>query len=405
MRAYELSADGIMDLGNQYRLLLRSEKAERQRVITNVDGIYLWEHNGTRFTDLCSQKFNLTMGYSDTEIAQAIEKQIGINPYIGENNLVDIEAEYMRCILKYVPSNLKRVHFSDSYILAVYQLIKAVRKYTGRNKIIRISSLMYDMTKDLSEKDIVCIKNPEGYMTKADFTDMVIGEIIAAQPDAVAAVIVETLPYLHNAMIDTAFVEHLDMFCKNNGIMLVLDEAISGGGRLGDFFISKSLNCKPDAILFSDTLTGGYVPFGGFFAGDTLADFIREAYCRGEYNRNSFSIAFAAGIAMLNEQEKMKISDHVNMVGCTLEELLCIIKDKYPFVSYITGKGLFYCIHFDAKFFGENAEQIKKSIHNKRMFVKFSDNTLIIAPPLITKQEILDAFVNAIDAVLHGLTE
>lgn len=74
----------------------------------------------------------------------------------------------------------------------------------------------------------------------------------------------------------------IQRICDNYDILLMCDEVICGFGRLGKWFGSKLLGCKPDLMTFAKGVTLGYLPFGGVVVGKKVAQVLIEK--GGEFN-------------------------------------------------------------------------------------------------------------------------
>ncbi len=65
--------------------------------------------------------------------------------------------------------------------------------------------------------------------------------------------------------------------CRANGILLIVDEVMTGFGRLGRTWGHEHFGIRPDIIVGGKGLSGGYAPMGGMFATDVVTDTIAEA--------------------------------------------------------------------------------------------------------------------------------
>ena len=60
--------------------------------------------------------------------------------------------------------------------------------------------------------------------------------------------------------------------CDEYGILLISDEVITGFGRLGHWFGADHFGTRPDFMAFAKGVTSGYLPLGGVFVSDRVAD-------------------------------------------------------------------------------------------------------------------------------------
>src|SRR5450432_2121753 len=133
-------------------------------------------------------------------------------------------------------------------------------------------------------------------------------ERIVALHDAstIAAVIVE--PMMGSAGVFPApkgYLQRLRAICDKHGLLLILDEVITGFGRLGHAFAAERYGVIPDMITFAKGVTSGTVPMGGVIARAP----IHEAFMRGPehvvelfhgYTYSAHPLACAAALATLD---------------------------------------------------------------------------------------------------------
>ena len=57
----------------------------------------------------------------------------------------------------------------------------------------------------------------------------------------------------------------MQRICRENDILLILDEVITGFGRVGTMFAAERYGLSPDLVTFAKGVTSGYAPLGGVF--------------------------------------------------------------------------------------------------------------------------------------------
>ena len=50
--------------------------------------------------------------------------------------------------------------------------------------------------------------------------------------------------------------------CRQNDVLTIADEVMTGFGRTGTLFACEQVNEKPDLICLSKGITGGFLPLG-----------------------------------------------------------------------------------------------------------------------------------------------
>src|SRR5919197_973753 len=94
-----------------------------------------------------------------------------------------------------------------------------------------------------------------------------------------------------------------------HGILLVLDEVITGWGRVGTPFASQHFGVQPDLITFAKGITSGAVPLGGVIVSNAIYDTFMNANGPGieffhGYTYSGHPLACAAGLAALETYEE-----------------------------------------------------------------------------------------------------
>src|SRR6202521_5251958 len=144
-------------------------------------------------------------------------------------------------------------------------------------------------------------------------------ERIVALHDAatVAAVIVE--PMAGSAGVFPApkgYLQRLRAICDKYGILLILDEVITGFGRLGHAFAAERYGVVPDMITFAKGVTSGAVPMGGVI----VRKGIHDTFMRGPehaielfhgYTYSGHPLACAASLATLDLYRDEKLFERV----------------------------------------------------------------------------------------------
>ena len=51
-------------------------------------------------------------------------------------------------------------------------------------------------------------------------------------------------------------------YTKNNDILLIFDEVVTGFGRTGSMFAYQGLEIVPDILVLAKNITAGYAPLG-----------------------------------------------------------------------------------------------------------------------------------------------
>ena len=124
---------------------------------------------------------------------------------------------------------------------------------------------------------------------------------------------------------------------KKYGGLFISDEVQTGFGRTGGkWFGIEHWGVQPDMMTCAKGLANG-VPIGVTIALPEVANSFKASTI-STFGGNPVSAR--GGLATLNYIEKYKIVGHVEKVGRYLEKKLSELKDKYPLIGEVRGKGL-----------------------------------------------------------------
>ena len=192
----------------------------------------------------------------------------------------------------------------------------------------------------------------------------------------------------------TDFFKGLEKLCKENGVVLILDEIQSGYGRSGKFFAHQYHGIIPDIISLAKGMGNGF-PIGGVM----IAPHIEATYGMLGTTFGGNHLACIAALAVLEVLETENLIDNARLTG----DYFYSLASKIPGVQKLKGKGLMLGVEFDF----EVAELRKKLIYGEHIFTGGAMNKklLRILPPLTAGKQEIDQFITSLIKVLELQTE
>src|SRR5690606_20296602 len=123
--------------------------------------------------------------------------------------------------------------------------------------------------------------------------------ILVAGPDRVAAFIGEPIMGAGAVKIQPRnYWTEIQRLCRNDDVLLLLHEVITGYGRTGAWFAAQTYGIEPDMITSAKALTSGYLPLSALLVGDRVASTIVDKggeFFRG-YTYSGHPVACAVGL-------------------------------------------------------------------------------------------------------------
>ena len=138
-----------------------------------------------------------------------------------------------------------------------------------------------------------------------------------------------------------AYFDAIGEIVARRGLIMILDEVMTGCGRLGAFTAAELFGLRPDAITLAKALGGGYVPIGAALLNDELAEGLR-AYEDVSATLAWTPLACAAALANLKILKNEHLAERATAMG---DKLLAELKELFGRVlpdrtGDIRGKGL-----------------------------------------------------------------
>jgi beta-alanine--pyruvate transaminase len=221
-------------------------------------------------------------------------------------------------------------------------------------------------------------------------------ERIVALHDAstIAAVIVE--PMSGSAGVFPApkgYLQRLRTICDKYGIMLILDEVITGFGRLGHPFAAERYGVVPDMITFAKGVTSGSVPMGGTIVRKGIYD----AFMRGPehvtelfhgYTYSAHPLACAAGLATLDLYRDEDLFARAKKLEPKWADAAMSLKGL-PNVLDVRTVGLTAGIDLASRpdAVGKRGHDVlERAFHEESLMIRAVGDTLALTPPLIVSE-------------------
>jgi beta-alanine--pyruvate transaminase len=225
-------------------------------------------------------------------------------------------------------------------------------------------------------------------------------ERLVALHDAstIAAVIVEPMQGSTGVVVPPqGYLQRIREICTKHGIVLIFDEVITGFGRLGTPFGADFFGVQPDLTTFAKAVNNATVPLGGVIARDE----IYQAFMNGPdyaieffhgYTYSGHPLAVAAAHATLDVLADEKLIERAATLAPILEEAVHSLQGE-PHVVDVRNIGLAAAIEMSpiAGQPGLKGMKVFEKALDEGLLVRFSGDTLAVAPPFIsTETEVRD---------------
>ncbi len=408
--------------------------------IEKADGIYMWDFDGNRYSDMSSQLVNLNVGHNCRPIIEAIKEQAEKYCYLSPSYGSEPRAKLAKMIIDLMPDNMGKVFFTNGGADANENAIKIARMYTGRNKVFSRYRSYHGSTFGAGNLtgeprryplepgipgfvhffDPYIYREPIKFESEKAAADYYVAklreQVIYEGPDSVAAIVMETITGSNGVIIPPeGYLQGVRKICDEFGIMMICDEVMAGWGRTGKMFAFENFGVKPDIVSFAKGVTCGYVQLGGVAVSKEVAAYFDDHLLSCGLTYSAHPLACAAGVACVNYYKEANILENVNKVGKVLGDILEELKAKHPCVGDVRYIGLFTSIELvkdkETKEplvpYGKDPEgrmgKIIGALKAKGFMTYSHENMIFVSPPLIITEEQIKEEMVKVDDVLYDV--
>jgi len=322
--------------------------------IDHAEGPHKWDVDGNRYVDFFGGHGALILGHRHPAVTQAVSEAFGAGTHFGASH--PREVLWARAIQRLVPS-AERVRFTSSGTEATLMAVRLARAFTGRETLIRFQGHFHGWHDHMASgysNHFDGSPTPGVLQGVADKAVLLPPNDIAAVRDVltnnrdIAAVILEpTGSSFGQHPIGAAFVQELRRLTEQHGVLLILDEVVTGF-RVSSGGAQAAFGVQPDLSSFAKIVAGG-LP-GAAVAGrkdilDQLDFAIAQRTGRekiqhpGTFNANPVSAA--AGAAALTVIAETDACEHASRTAAALRASLneVLEAEGLPWAVYGTYSG------------------------------------------------------------------
>mgnify|MGYP000661813860 CR=1 FL=1 len=367
------------------------------RVITKGQGNWLWDLDGNKILDMFPGWAVSGIGHCHPKVVEAIRAQAGELLHM-DNTFYNIPQGKLAQLLSERAFGGK-CFFCNSGAEANEAAMKLARRHTSKEKYKFITAERGFHGRTFASVTATAQpKYHDGFLPMLPGFDYVpfndIDALHEAFSEETAAVLIE--PIQGEGGIREATPEYMQTIrdlCDEYGALMILDEVQTGLGRTGRWFGYQHYEVTPDIITMAKALGGG-VAIGAMMARPQIAASLIPGTHASTFGGNP--LACAAAIAVIEAIEEANLLDNAVKMGDYTRQKLDALKDKYPVIDHIRGKGLMIGLQLTTP----GAEIVSACLDKGLRINCTQENVLRFMPSMIVTTEEIDQAAAILDDVL-----
>jgi adenosylmethionine-8-amino-7-oxononanoate aminotransferase len=422
-------------------------------LLERSEGCWIIDSQGRRYLDASGGAVVVNLGHARSEIASAVEEQLRLGYYAHPTMFTSKPVEDLASALaRHAPAGIERFYFMCTGSEAVETAVKLARQIhlangqESRHKLIARWGSYHGLTLGAlaatgrpAEREPFVPMLPQASHISPPFClrcaygleypscdlrcALALDEtIMSLGPDTVSAFLAEPVSGATLAAVvpPDGYWEFIQKICDRHGVLLILDEVMTGMGRTGRWFASEHWELTPDLMTLGKGLTGGALPLSAVGVQKRHYDAVLEA--SGFVHGGTFShhpVGAAAGSAAVSILENESLVERARDMGSELGAALRRSLEDSPHVAQVRGLGMLWGVELvrDRKTLEpfprteKVTERLWEHLFQEGIIVYkcigFADgngDALVVAPPFtICRQEIdllADKLGKAIEAAL-----
>jgi PLP-dependent transaminase len=379
-------------------------------------GALLWDIDGREYVDGTCGLWQCAVGHGREELARvAAEQMAQLEFYASFWNFANEPSIRLAARLAELsPSGLDRVFFTNGGSEGIETALKLVRlawesaRQPDRDLILSRKSAYHGVSSaSLAATGIAPLKEgfdplPPGFVhlstptLRSDVDELVaeLEQTIAEHgPERIAAFVGEPVMGV-GGMIPPpdGYWPRVQEVLRRNGILLILDEVVTGYGRTGHWFGAQRYELDADVIVTAKALTSGYVPMGAVFVHDRVVEMLDGTAFRHGFTYNGHPVGAAVALANLEIIARERLLERALETGSRMLERLRPAADLAG-VAEVRGVGLMLGVELEE---GLDAGPVSTGALDRGVVVRASGQKIVMSPPLVIEPEQADRVVDTL---------
>lgn len=387
-----------------------------------AEGVWVKDIDGNVFLDFSSGIAVTNVGHRHPKVVEAIKRQLDYAIHINSCDFYTLpQVELIERLIEVTPGKFrKRAFLGNSGTEAVEAALKIAQWHTRNYYVIAFIGGFHGRTMgslQLTTTGVEARRHFKGMMQgvyhvpyaycyrcafKQEYPDCglwcvgYIEDIVLKKlcpPEDTACMIVEPIQGAAGYIVPPdEFLPALAKLCKENNMILVVDEVQTGFCRTGKWFACEHWRVEPDIITLSKAIAAG-LPCGAAIARAEIMDWAPGAH---ENTLGGNPVVCAAALAVLDVLKSERLADNASKIGSYMLDRFKEMMDKHELIGDVRGKGLMIGIELvrDRKTKEparkERNELLTSAFKRGLVLLGAGTSSIRLAPPLVLTREQAD---------------
>jgi len=415
------------DQNNIWHPYTQHKTAALSIAIKKGKGALLWDENNNEYIDAIASWWVNPYGHSNKFIADAIYKQLTTLEHVLFGGFTHEPAIILaEKLMEILPKNQQKIFFSDNGSTAVEVAIKVALQYFFNKGEKKTTIIAFE---NAFHGDTFAAMAASGisFYTQA-FQGMFIDVVRIPVPikgqeqesfDALAEAIKNNNcagfifePLVQGAagmvMYEPESLDKLIQICKENKVLTIADEVMTGFGKTGKTFACDYLTEQPDMMCLSKALTGGTIPMAiTTFTQDIFEAFYDEDINKALFHGHTFTAnptgcaAALASLSLLQTQEMQDNIARINKRHLFFQKQI----ESHPKVTTTRVLGVIFALEIQtesaASYYGTLRNKLYNFFIENGIILRPVGNIVYILPPYIITDEQLQKVYEVVEKALE----
>jgi 2,2-dialkylglycine decarboxylase (pyruvate) len=417
------------------RFLLRYAGAFAPFTVARAEGAWVETTDGRRILDFTSGQICSTIGHNHPRIAEAVRGALDTAVHLSSWMLSEPVLALAARLAALFPAPLEKVVLLNTGSEANEVALKLAKMFSGRFEIVGLTRSFHGLLGGIGSVNYsmahsgygpllpgaFALPAPYAYRCpvrhcdgNCDCTCLETGfELVDQQSvGSLCALIAEPVLSAGGVVVPPdGYFRRVRELCDERGMLLVLDEAQTGFGRLGRMFGFEHDGVVPDLVAVSKTLGGG-VPLAATITSAAIEEACVERGFLHVTSHVSDPLPAASGLAVLDVIAEEGLVERSRERGEYLVERLRELQARHEHIGEVRGRGLLVGLELvedrdsrrpaNALGTAVTAECLRRGLSMNIVRAGGGANCFRMAPPLTIAEDEIDLAVEILDASLRA---